>query len=131
MSLRFMMESDHVLLVEDDEDQLVSFERILVSAGYSVEKASTGMEALRLVGEGQFGLAILDVKLPDIQGDEVAARLRARDDTVPIIFITGYPSLQESIEALDLGIQEILLKPIEPEELIRAARDALPALGAT
>lgn len=125
------MESDHVLLVEDDEDQLVSFERILVSAGYSVEKASTGMEALRLVGEGQFGLAILDVKLPDIQGDEVAARLRARDDTVPIIFITGYPSLQESIEALDLGIQEILLKPIEPEELIRAARDALPALGAT
>lgn len=61
----------------------------------------------------KFSPALLDVKLPDIRGDELARRLKELDGGLNIILITGYPSMQDCIDAPELGIQEILVKPID------------------
>jgi len=90
-----------------------------------VETATTGEQALDIAEKTSFNLAIMDVVLPDMRGDEVAGRLRKRGDKTDLILITGHPSFQDCIDALDLGIHNILLKPIKAEELLRVAREAL------
>ena len=84
-----------------------------------------GGDALECVGRRGFQLAVIDMKMTDVSGDEVVRRIRVDDDGMGVILVTGYPELQECIDALDLGIHEILLKPIEPEELVRVVGEAL------
>ena len=113
-----------VLLVDDDEEQLRSFRSILERNGATVGTSITGMEAVKMARMREYNVSIVDIKLPDIQGDEVVRRLKKIDDSMGFILVTGYPSLQDCIEVLDLGINDILLKPIEPEELLRAVAEA-------
>ena len=113
-----------VLLVDDDEEQLRSFRSILERNGATVGTSITGMEAVKMAQMGEYDVSIVDIKLPDIQGDEVVRRLKKIDYSMGFILVTGYPSLQDCIEVLDLGINDILLKPIEPEELLRAVAEA-------
>jgi DNA-binding response OmpR family regulator len=115
----------NILVVDDDEAQLKLFTSILEKNEYHVESAITGEEALELTGENDFNLAIIDIKLPDKTGDEVVREFRSYGKEMGVILITGYPSLQECINVLDLGIQEILLKPIDTEELLRVVEEAL------
>ncbi len=118
------MTGESILVVDDDEDQLTQSCSILEKRGYSVEAVGTGGDALECVERRRFQLAVIDVKLPDVSGDEVARRIKD-DDDIGVILVTGYPELQECIDALDLGIHETLLKPIEPEELVRVVGEAL------
>lgn len=119
------MNEKRVLMIEDDEKLRSAYQSILQDEGYTVEIATTGNQALDKAEKTEFHLVILDVKLPDIMGDDVAKGIRARDEKVPIIMITGYPTIQESIDALELGIYEILIKPIGIDELLRSVQDAL------
>lgn len=121
----------NILVVDDDEAQLKLFTSILEKNEYHVESAITGEEALELTGEYDFNLAIIDIKLPDKNGDEVVREFRSDGKEMGVILITGYPSLQECINVLDLGIQEILLKPIDTEELLRVVEEALHPRVAT
>jgi len=113
----------NILVVDDDEAQLKLFTSILEKNEYHVESAITGEEALELTDENDFNLAIIDIKLPDKTGDEVVREFRSYGKEMGVILITGYPSLQECINVLDLGIQEILLKPIDTEELLSLKRN--------
>lgn len=119
------MNEKRVLMIEDDEKLRSAYQSILQDEGYTVEIATTGNQALDKAEKTEFHLVILDVKLPDIMGDDVAKGIRARDEKVPIIMITGYPTIQESIDALEFGIHEILIKPVGISELLRTAQDAL------
>ena len=119
-----MVESP-ILIVDDDELQLRTFKSILEGEGHPVMASTTGAAAIEMAERGKFSLAILDIKLPDIRGDELARRRRELDGGLSIILVTGYPSMQDCIDALDLGIHEILLKPIDSEELLRVTREAL------
>ncbi len=96
---------------------------ILEEQSYIVHTASSGKEALSLA-DSRYDLVILDIKLPDMMGDRVAKVIKERKMTGNIVLITGYPELEECIEILGVGIQEILIKPISPEELLRVAREA-------
>ena len=115
----------NILLVDDDEDMLILFQRILEGNGYSVEASTTGRGALELCKSSGFQLAIVDIKLPDIPGNDLVRQLREYDGEMAFILITGYPSLQECIDVLDLGIHEILLKPIEVDELLNVTSEAI------
>lgn len=119
------MNGKRILLVDSDEPLLNRFQSVLQEEGHTVETATTGKQALDKAKNSKFDLAILDIKLPDIRGDEVARELKSQDDNTSIVMITGYPSFQDSIDALDIGISEILLKPISPDEIIRIAKLAL------
>lgn len=114
-----------VLLIDDDETILVPFQLILQKEGYQVDTALTGRQALEKVGETKYQIVITDIILPDIQGIEVAKKIREFNKKTQLIIITGFPNLADSIEALDIGIDEILIKPIKADELLRAVKESL------
>ena len=119
------LERKHILLVDDDETIIAPFQLILQNAGYQVDTALTGQQALEKTVKADYELAILDIKLPDIRGIEVAREIRKQHDDIRLIIITGYSEMADSIETIDVGIDEILLKPIEPDELLRAVKESL------
>ena len=119
------MSKGSVLLVDDDKDILELFHMTLLEDGYGVETANSGMEALSKVKENKYDVAVLDVVLPDIQGDKLALEIKRHRDSINIIFITGYANMVDCINSLPIGVSDILLKPITVEELQKAVKDAI------
>jgi len=119
------LECKHILLVDDDETITTPFQLILQEVGYQVDTALTGRQAVEMAGLMDYQMAILDIKLPDISGIEVARKIRKKQNDIHFIIISGYPELADSIEAINVGIDEILLKPIQPDELLRAVKESL------
>ncbi|MFQ6053647.1 MAG: response regulator [Candidatus Bathyarchaeia archaeon] len=114
-----------ILLVDDDE----SVKTILQDEGYTEDTAATGQEAIEKAENNKYDLAILDVKLPDMMGYEVAHTLMERDDEIYIILITGYPAFRDLINELDPHITNVLLKPVENDRLLYVARRVLQCVG--
>ena len=117
-----------ILIVEDDADVCWAAERVAARMGYEPVAAENGDEALRLIRSNRFLLALVDAKLPDIEGIEVAARLRARQPDLRVVLISGYfyaddPSVREWIES---GlIQGFVSKPFELSDLRRTLSGAV------
>ena len=116
--------SERVLVV-DDEPQIQRFlGPALEAAGYDVVRAETGTEALKLAATAAPALVILDLGLPDMDGKEVIARLRAWSQ-VPIIILSARDQETEKIAALDLGADDYVEKPFGIGELTARIRSAL------
>ena len=118
------MSEKRILIVDDDKSINAVFKTMLEEHGYTVNTASSDQEALSLA-DSSFDLVILDIKLPDIMGDQVAIMMKERGMADNIVLMTGYPELGDCIDTLGIGIQEILIKPISPDEILRVAREAL------
>lgn len=114
-----------ILVVEDEEDLLQIYSTILREGNYQVETVENGKDALNHLEKNNYDLVILDIKLPDIMGDEIVKTMRKKKIDIPIIIVTGYPSLSRSIDTLDLGIHEILIKPLTANELLRVTAEAM------
>lgn len=108
-----------VLIVDDDEFLTETFRMLLQDAGFDVETASTGNQALLKASQTDFNLAILDLKLPDTTGSELAKRLKSRNKEMNVVLLTGHSEMLENMDPEDLGTDEVLFKPISPEELLR------------
>lgn len=119
------MNRKRILIVDDDENLVNLFQTILNEEGYLVDTATTGLQALEKAKNTEFHLVVLDIKLQDIMGDEVARELKKLNDKIGIVLITGYPSFKDCIDALDIGIEEILLKPIGTAELLRIIQELI------
>jgi two-component system, OmpR family, KDP operon response regulator KdpE len=114
----------HVLIV-DDEAQIIRFLKpSLAAAGYSVDTAATGAEALKLAATAAPSIVILDLGLPDIDGKEVIRKLREWSD-VPIIVLSARDRETEKIAALDLGADDYVNKPFSIGELMARMRTSL------
>jgi len=114
-----------ILLVDDDKSLLDSFKTILETAKFRVKTVNSAKQALESASDEDFDLFLVDIALPDLKGDELVRELKKQNYDASIVLITGFTSFQDSIDALDLGIHEILLKPIAPQELIRVAKEAI------
>src|SRR5580765_3943088 len=112
-----------ILLVDDREDNLISMETILEPIGYSLVKANSGRQALKiLLNDLDFALILMDVKMPDLNGFETAALIYEREKLkhIPIIFITANHYGEENIfKGYRTGAVDYIYKPINPE-LLRA-----------
>ena len=107
-----------ILVIDDDKSILRTFTRILQKAGYNVDVAETGKEAIEKAEKGKYDLALVDVRLPDMDGTDLLIKLKdSMRDTVKIV-ITGFPSLEVGVQALDAGADAYLVKPVKPEELL-------------
>ena len=114
-----------ILNVNDDSANRYMVSRILEMAGYRVVEAATGGEALRLASQLRPDLIILDVRLPDISGYEVAARLRANPDTASISLMhtsATFITADKRVLGLDSGADAYLTQPFEPAELIATVK---------
>jgi two-component system response regulator MprA len=108
----------HMLVVDDDPRITELLRRILAYEGYSVAIAASGDEALKRTLERPPDLIVLDILLPGINGLEVARRLRAAGDNVPILMLTARDSVADRVEGFEMGADDYLIKPFAPEELL-------------
>jgi DNA-binding response OmpR family regulator len=108
----------HILVVDDDKCILRTFTRILQKNGYDIDVAETGKEAIEKSKQKQYNLALIDIRLPDMDGTEVLVKMQKTLPNAVKIIITGFPSLETGMKALDEGADAYLVKPVKPEELL-------------
>ncbi len=119
-------ENKRKLLVVDDEPIVrESLQDWLGSYGFDVSTAENGEQALEIIHNQDFGVVILDLRLPDMEGNEVLMKARKFRPDLKAIIITAYPSKETTIEAVRLGVAEYLVKPFEPEELVDLVNEVL------
>ncbi len=115
--------SPSILFVDDDRDLVTTSSRLIELIKRDTEPAFTGTEAIEKIRHGNYCLLILDIKLPDISGIEVVKRIREFNKKIRIVLITGHPEFKDAIDSLEYNIEEILLKPIAPSELLRVVNE--------
>ena len=116
-----------ILVVEDDPDIVELIARYLDKAGFAVDRAADGREALQMIAAKTPALIVLDLMLPQVDGLEVCRRLRADEKTaaVPVIMLTARAEESERIVGLELGADDYLSKPFSPNELVARVRALL------
>lgn len=115
----------HILLVDDDPRITDLLRRVLAYEGYSTATAASGTEALNRTLERPPDLIVLDIMLPGLDGLEVAQRLRAAGDQVPILLLTARDLVADRVKGLETGADDYLVKPFAPEELVARVKALL------
>lgn len=114
-----------ILVVDDDETVRDTLKAILESEGYLVDYAVTGKEGIKKTEETTYNLALLDIRLPDMEGVEL---LKLMKDSVPRtrkIIVTGYPTMQNAISALNKNADAYLVKPMDIKKLLQVVKEQL------
>jgi len=118
-----------ILVVDDDKSILRTFTRILQKNSYEIDVAETGKEAIEKADTRHYDLALVDMRLPDMDGTEVLAKMKKQLQSTVKIMITGFPSLESGVKALDEGADAYLVKPVKPEELLLLIEEKLRNKG--
>jgi two-component system response regulator MprA len=115
----------HIVVIDDDEKITSLLRRSLAFEGYEVTTAHDGSEGVRLLGERQADLIILDVMMPKLDGWEVCRRLREAGVVSPVLMLTAKDDVLDRVKGLDLGADDYLVKPFALEELMARVRALL------
>jgi DNA-binding NtrC family response regulator len=114
-----------ILIVEDDENIRETLKNILQQRGYETDTAKTGREAEQKAKARFYNLALLDIKLPDMEGTQLLAKLHENTPKMVKIMVTGYPSLENAMEALNQGADAYVTKPVKPAKLLALIEEKL------
>jgi DNA-binding NtrC family response regulator len=114
-----------ILVVDDDESIRKVLATILEEEGYTVETAESGKEAIRKSNEKFYNLALIDIRLPDMMGTHLLAAIKETTPRMVKIIITGYPSLQNAIEAVNSGADAYILKPFNVDKTLGVIKENL------
>jgi EAL domain-containing protein (putative c-di-GMP-specific phosphodiesterase class I) len=106
-----------ILLVDDDERLLRAMRRSLAHRGYEVEVAANGHEAIQRLEAGEFGCIVSDITMPHMSGIQLLRKIREHDLDVPIVLVTGQPTVDTAVQALRYGALHYLTKPVDIDEL--------------
>jgi len=120
-----LSEPARILIIDDDESIRKALSAVLEEKRYVVDTAQCGNEAIEKSKTGFYNLALIDIRLPDMEGTEL---LKALKDTVPPmvkIIVTGYPSLANAVEALNKGADAYVLKPLVMDDVLKIIREHL------
>jgi len=113
-----------LLLVDDELDFLEPLCTRLSRRGVTCTVAGSGDEALGLAAASAFDCAVVDVKMPGMDGLELLRRLRRNYPALPVVLLTGHASVELGVEGMGLGAFDYLLKPIDLDELLDVVRRA-------
>ena len=116
-----------VLVVDDDAVVGKSFNRVLSQKGYVVTTAQNAHEALKQIREQSFDVVFTDIKMPGMDGVELAEEVRARQPWTPVVIITGYGTTENESRAKAAGVTDFMRKPLSPEMIEESAAHALLA----
>jgi DNA-binding response OmpR family regulator len=114
-----------ILVVDDDENIRKVLSMNLLQLGYAVDTAATGEEAISKSDANFYNLAIIDVRLPDIEGTKLLTLLRETTPKMMKIILTGYPLLENTVEAINRGVDGYLTKPVSTEKLLKKVAELL------
>ena len=115
----------HVLVIDDDAVVGRSFDRVLSGKGYEVDTALNGEEGLRDIDAHEYDVVFTDIKMPGMDGLEVAERIRAKCPWTPVVVITGYGTEENEAKASVLGVSGFVRKPLTPEMIESVTLKAL------
>jgi two-component system response regulator FixJ len=120
-----MTDSRQVHVIDDDDDVRESLAFLLESAGFDVKSYDSGVRFLEEATGAEVGCVVTDVRMPGLNGLELAARLKALDSTLPVIVITGHADVPLAVEAMKAGVQDFIEKPFDDVALISSVELAL------
>jgi len=120
-----MGEAAKILVIDDDENIRKVLNTILEDEGYIVDTAETAKESIEKSENSFYNLALIDVRLPDMEGIELLSKLRDTKPKMRKIIVTGYPTLQNAIAAVNKGADAYIVKPFEVDKILEIIREQL------
>ena len=120
-----MNESARILVIDDEESIRRTISMTLEHAGYVVDTAENGKQAIARTEANFYNLALIDIRLPDMEGTELLSSLRETTPRMVKIILTGYPTLENAIKASNNGVDAYLTKPVNADELLKVIKKHL------
>lgn len=120
-----MGETTRILVVDDDRSIRRVLRTILEEEGYVVDTAENGKEAIKKSRAKFYNLALIDIKLPDMEGTKLLIEMKETTPKMVKIIITGYPSLENTIEAVNKGADSFILKPFDMDNILNKIKEHL------
>jgi len=119
------MKKQKALVIDDEQVVLDSVNKILKDENYEVDVTLSGREGLNWAIQKKYDIVLTDIRMPDIGGMRVLRDIKRAKPSLPVVMITGYASVQSSVQAMKLGAADYIEKPFTPEQLINAVASAL------
>jgi two-component system response regulator PilR (NtrC family) len=120
-----MNETARILIVDDDENIRKALSAVLEDEGYIVETVDTAKKGIEKTENGFFNLALVDVRLPDMEGVDLLPKMRETSPKMRKIIITGYPTLQNAVGAVNKGADAYVMKPFDVEKMLQTIKQQL------
>ena len=119
------MDTPRILIVDDEPGVRFVLEKTLAAEGYRLDSAADGGEAIRKLGDGEYDVLLVDLKMMPVDGLQVVNALRAKGSDAAVIIITAHSTIESAVEALRLGAFDYLFKPASPEVIRERVREAI------
>ena len=120
-----MSDNPRLLVVDDEPVICRACHRVFSRQGFDVEESTDAREGLNRAREGDYSAILLDIKMPAMDGLQFLAALREEKPDVPVMIMTGYPSIPNAVSAVRLGASDYITKPFTPEEITQTVRRIL------
>ena len=114
-----------ILIIDDDENIRTVLQTILEDEGYVIETADTAQKGIEKSQKGFYNLALIDVRLPDMEGIELLSKLRDTKPKMRKIIVTGYPTLQNAVASVNKGANAYVMKPFDVEKTLLTIKEQL------
>ena len=112
-------------MIDDDESIRTTTAAILQNEGYAVDTAENGKEAIRRSKDDLYRVALIDFRLPDMEGTELLTALRETTPKMVKIMVTGYPTMQNAVECVNKHADAYFIKPVNYENLLNTIRELI------
>ena len=119
------MKKQKALVIDDEQVVLDSVSKILTDENYEVDVSLSGREGLNWAIQKEYDIVLTDIRMPDIGGMRVLRDIKRANPSLPVVMITGYASIQSSVQAMKLGAADYIEKPFTPDQLMEAVNSAL------
>jgi DNA-binding NtrC family response regulator len=120
-----MGETVRILIVDDDENIRKVLQAILEEEGYIVEAVDTAKKGIERSEKSFYNVALIDIRLPDMEGIELLAKMRDTKPKMRKIIVTGYPTLQNAVAAVNKGADAYIMKPFDVEKILKTITEQL------
>lgn len=115
----------NILVIDDDKDICESLKKILALDGYNVKTISRAKNALRELKKNRYHLIILDLKIPEVKGEDLLKEIRKLDSDISVIILTAFPSVDSAVQALQSHVFDYIKKPFKINDLRDKVKSAL------
>ena len=125
MEVKKMNRNARILVVDDDENIRKVEVAILEDQSYTVESVGTAKEAIEKSKRKFYNVALIDIRLPDMEGIELLTKFRETTPKIRKIIVTGYPTLQNAVDAVNKGADAYIVKPFDVEKVLKTIQQQL------
>jgi DNA-binding NtrC family response regulator len=120
-----LVKNARILIIDDDENIRKALAAILEEEGYMVDTAETAKQAIEKTEKNIYNLALIDMRLPDMEGIELLTKMKDTTPKMRKVIVTGYPTLHNAIEAVNRGADAYILKPFDVEKVLATIKEQL------